>query len=99
MGGSCKKMRLGSNRGAKSGSTRGNPFYLAPASPDDCDPGHTRPVWRPSRKDGLFRAILVTIAGGHHDTILKTPGQTLGHPRADTQHGAAQPASPPIQGD
>jgi hypothetical protein len=31
------------------------------------------------------------------DTILKTPGQTLDHPRADTLYGAAQPISPPIQ--
>ncbi|UVF19248.1 hypothetical protein HPT29_022905 [Microvirga terrae] len=37
------------------------------------------------------------IAGGHHDTILKTPSQTLDHPRADTLHGAAQSAPPLLQ--
>jgi hypothetical protein len=32
-------------------------------------------------------------AGGHHEAVLEAPGQTLGHPRADTLPGAAQRAS------
>jgi hypothetical protein len=88
-----KKSASVSNRGAKSGRTRRNPLALAPSSAVDCELGHTRLVWRRSRKDGLFRAIMGSIAGGHHDVVLETPGQTLGHPRADTLPGAAQRAS------
>jgi hypothetical protein len=92
-----KKSASVSNRGAKSGRTRRDPLALAPSSAVDCELGHTRLVWRRSRKDGLFRAILGSIAGGHHDAVLETPGQTLGHPRADTLPGAAQRASSPNQ--
>jgi len=47
-------------------------------------------VWPLSQKDGLFRAILESTGGGHHEAILEAPGKTLGHPRADTLPGAAR---------
>jgi hypothetical protein len=54
-------------------------------------------VWCYSQNNRSFREILGSIAGGHHETILETPSQTLGHPRADTLPGAAQRASSPNQ--
>ena len=59
---------------------------VSPVRQDLCGVGHGR--------IGCFERSLQSVAGDHHDAILKTPGQTLGHPRADTLPGAAQPTSP-----
>ena len=58
---------------------------VSPVRQGLCGVGHGRM--------GCFERSLRSIAGGFYDAILETPGQTLGHARADTLPGAAQRGS------